>query len=75
MVLQRKVQKFVDRKQLYEDNNKNDYVLIMGQCTKSLRVRLESRKDCKSLNNDPIEPLKYIKETNHIYHDGKYAIE
>ena len=47
----------------------------MGKWTNILRARLESRKDCKSLNNDPIEPLKYIKETNHIYHDRKYAIE
>ena len=55
MVLQREVQKFVDRKQLYKDNKKRADVLIMGKCTKDLRSRMDSIKDWKSLNNDTID--------------------
>ena len=75
MVLQREVQKFVDRKQMYEGKNEKNDVLVMGKCTKVLIAILESRKDCKSIENDPIDLLEATKEPNHSYQYRKYVID
>ena len=50
-------------------------VLIMGKCTKVLIAILESRKDCKSIENDPIDLLEATKEPNHSYQYRKYVID
>ena len=40
-----KVKKYVDQMELYEDNMNKAYALILGQCAKTLKAKLEARKE------------------------------
>ena len=42
MILKSEVQKFVERKQKYTNNMNKAYALILGQCTKALKGKLQS---------------------------------
>ena len=76
MILKSEIQKFVDRKQKYEDNMNKAYALILGQCTKGLKAKLEARKDWDSdIKNNCINLLKAIKEITYNYQDNKYPLE
>ena len=76
MILQSEVRKYVDRKQKYADNMNKAYALILGQCTKGLKTKLESRKDWdSSIKNNAINLLKALKEITYNYQDNKYPME
>ena len=76
MILQSEVRKFVDRKQKYTDNMSKAYALILGQCTKGLKTKLESRRDWESsIKNNAINLLTALKEITYNYQDNKYPME
>ena len=73
------MKQFVQRKQKLQTNLVKAYGLILGQCTKGLKAKLESRKDWKDgdkkIRYNAINLLKAIKEITHNYQDNKYPIE
>ena len=76
MILKSEVQKFVERKQKYTINMNKAYALILGQCTKALKGKLEARKDWDSnIKNNAINLLTAIKEITYNYQDNKYPME
>ena len=76
MILKSEVQKFVERKQKYTNNMHKAYALILGQCTKALKGKLESRKDWENgIKNNAINLLKALKEITYNYQDNKYPME
>ena len=76
MILKSEVQKYVERKQKYDDNMNKAYALLLGQCTKGVKAKLESRKDWESsIKNNCINLLKALKEITFNYQDSKYPIE
>ena len=64
-----KVKKYVNRMELYEDNMNKAYAFILGQCTKTLKAKLEARKNwdetVNKIKNNAINLLKAIKEITH----------
>ena len=72
---------FVKRKKMLNTNIVMACGVIWGQCTKSLRTKLEARKewnvgDAKyQIKYNAINLLKAIKQITHNYQDNKYAME
>ena len=66
---------------MLETNIVMAYGIIWGQCTKSLKAKLEARKEWNKGDADlqikynAINLLKAIKEITHNYQDNKYAME
>jgi len=72
------MKQFVQRKQKLETNFVKLYGIILGQCTKGLKAKLEARKDWNIGSNrirfNAINLLKAIKEITHNFQDNKYPI-
>ena len=57
-----KLDEYIKRKRIYEDNLYKAYALIWERCAKAMQNKIKTRNDYKSLiYNDPIERLKAIK--------------
>ena len=73
------MKQFVQRKQKLSTNLVKAYGIILGQCTKGLKAKLETRKDWNAGNDkirfNAINLLKAIKEITHNFQDNKYPIE
>ena len=76
MILKEQVTKYVARKELFEDNMNKAYGVILGQCSKAVKDKLECRDDWTTMEAqlDPIMLLKAIKEITQNYEDSKYPI-
>ena len=72
------MKQFVQRKQKLETNFVKLYGIILGQCTKGVKAKLEARKDWNTGSNrirfNAINLLKAIKEITHNFQDNKYPI-
>ena len=75
-ILDRKIQKFVDAQEGYANSKLKAYAIILGQCDKNIRSKLEARIDWETeIINNPIKLLMAIKEITYRYQDSKYAFE
>ena len=75
-ILDRKIQKFVDAQEGYANSKLKAYAIILGQCDKNIRAKLESRTDWEiEITNNPIRLLIAIKEITYRYQDNKYPFE
>ena len=57
MYLQQKIKNHAAREEKYVDNMNKAYALILGQCTKGMKNKLEQRKDWQTLLKSPRSPL------------------
>ena len=71
-ILKGEVERYLKRKDKYRTNKTKAYEVIIGQCTKGLKNKLEARKDWSSVQYDPIAVLKAIQELVYNYQDSKY---
>ena len=75
------MKQFIQRKGMLKTNLVKAYGIILGQCTKALRAKLEQRKDWedddrgKRVKYNTINLLKAIREITHNYQDNKYPME
>ena len=71
-LLKGEVDRYLKRKDKYRTNRTKAYEIIIGQCTKGLRNKLEARKDWGEIEYNPIKLLKAIKELLYNYQDSRY---
>jgi len=75
------MKQYIKRKGMLEANLIKAYGIIWGQCTKTLRAKIEARKDWNTgtekekIKYNAINLLKAIKEITHNFQDNKYAME
>ena len=79
-VYKEEMKQFVARKERLKVNLVKAYGLILGQCTKSLRAKLEARLNwddgtVNKIKYNPINLLKAIKEITHNHQDTRYPQE
>ena len=75
-ILDQKIQKFVNAQEGYVNSKLKAYTIILGQCDKNIRSKLESRTDWDNkIINNPIKLLTAIKEITFKYQDNKYPFE
>ena len=56
----------------WRTTRRKQYALFWEQCTKGMKNKLESRVDFDTLENDPIELLKAIKQHALNYQEHRY---
>ena len=64
-----------DKKQAYSDFRAGLYSVIMGQCTLSMRERVQSHKDYSTAQGDGIALLGIIKNVMHSVEEKMYMAE
>ena len=76
LIQHQEVKDYCARKWKFNDNMTKAYALILGQCTLSVKNKLETRQDWEAIKgvHDPIRLLTAIKEMTHNYQDSKYPI-
>ncbi len=76
LLLKEEIADYMKRKRKYKVNMIKAYGLILGQCTKAIKNKLEARKDWETgIRNNAINLLKALKEITHNYQDNRYPIE
>lgn len=72
----KKCDAYCKREAKFKDNCYKAYSLILGQCTPTVKNKLESRRDWETLKlaQNPIDLLKAIKEISQDFVDTKYPM-
>lgn len=72
-VFDQKVKNYVDRQTEYEQNKTKAFGLLLRQCSKTLRNKIEGRNDYANIHNDPFQLLKTIREHSIAFDERKYG--
>eukprot|EP00978_Attheya_sp_CCMP212_P016785 scaffold44262_cov52-Attheya_sp.AAC.7 len=67
-------EEFRKRIRTYNNNLTKSYVLIWERCTKAMQNKIQLRMDLDTIENDPIELLKAVKEHSLNYQEHRYEM-
>ncbi len=77
LLLQSDIKQYTNRVYKYNDNMNKAFALIWGQCTLTVKNKIETRKDWKTLKDehDPLKLLAVLTELVFNYQDGQYPLD
>ena len=73
-IWEKKVDEFIKRESIYEQNVQNIYSVILGQCTDAMRAKLESQQNYEQVSEDSdvIKLLRMIRGIAFNFQSQKY---
>ncbi|KAL7574114.1 hypothetical protein ACA910_014803 [Epithemia clementina (nom. ined.)] len=75
MIFKEELTRYFKRKEILSTNTVKVYAFLWEQCSKSMQMKIESRKDFTStIEKEPIELLKAIREHALNYQNNKYKM-
>ncbi|KAL7564336.1 hypothetical protein ACA910_007188 [Epithemia clementina (nom. ined.)] len=75
MIFKEELTRYFKQKEILSTNTVKVYAFLWEQCSKSMQMKIESRKDFKStIEKEPIELLKAIREHALNYQNNKYEM-
>ncbi|KAL7564327.1 hypothetical protein ACA910_007179 [Epithemia clementina (nom. ined.)] len=75
MIFKEELTRYFKRKETLTTNTVKAYAFLWEQCSKSMQIKIESRKDfISTIDKNPIELLKAIREHALNYQNNKYEM-